>query len=321
MMKITFNLVLTMTAVATVLASCQPKDVTINKPGAVSVNTNSTGNNLSGVEINKLLALSLDRQVEPLHLLKAVLNSQYASAHGLMVTIDPVTQVKKLTAINSLQTFDTAKYSSEYALNYEIQSLSQDINGKLISMVLKNTAGTVNQSKGVIKNTSKGTDYSAKSVTEYVSVLATANANEYTVTSDRVDDSGSAADKQSYIFSSIVSIVTWDGTVAALDSDLPLKISQFKVDRKGANKTGFLSYQEFASTMTVKLDQCISSNGTVTLTQSSVVKGTEKMTPPTYKKVDTVVTVTDSTYQVGSAFTSAAKDCATRPVVDLTRLL
>ena len=318
------NILLTMTAVATTLVACQPKDVTITKPGDANVNSKNTGAN--STELNKLLSVAIERQIEPLYLLKAILNPQYAQSQGLELTTDANTQVTTLSAVNGLKKIDTPAYSSEYAVRYEIQALVKDANDHLTLLILKNKATEFIQTAGYIKTGKKDksgkeilTNISSKAATEFISIKLTQTPGVYSVEVARSEETNSAADKKNSIMSAIVSTIEWDGSIAALDNDIPMKLKALKVDRIGY-KNASLKYDQIttADPILVKVGTCLSATGSVTLGVKIVDKKADKMTPVKFN--NTVVNLNDSSIEIG-LFESVAKDCATRPVVDLTRML
>ena len=324
MKKMRLNILLTMTAVATTLVACQPKDVTITKPGDANVNSKNTGAN--STELNKLLSVAIERQIEPLYLLKAILNPQYAQSKGLELTTDANTQVTTLSAVNGLKKIDTPAYSSEYAVRYEIQALVKDANDHLTLLILKNKATEFIQTAGYIKTGKKDksgkeilTNISSKAATEFISIKLTQTPGVYSVEVARSEETNSAADKKNSIMSAIVSTIEWDGSIAALDNDIPMKLKALKVDRIGY-KNASLKYDQIttADPILVKVGTCLSATGSVTLGVKIVDKKADKMTPVKFN--NTVVNLNDSSIEIG-LFESVAKDCATRPVVDLTRML
>lgn len=324
MKKMRLNILLTMTAVATTLVACQPKDVTITKPGDANVNSKNTGAN--STELNKLLSVAIERQIEPLYLLKAILNPQYAQSQGLELTTDANTQVTTLSAVNGLKKIDTPAYSSEYAVRYEIQALVKDANDHLTLLILKNKATEFIQTAGYIKTGKKDksgkeilTNISSKAATEFISIKLTQTPGVYSVEVARSEETNSAADKKNSIMSAIVSTIEWDGSIAALDNDIPMKLKALKVDRIGY-KNASLKYDQIttADPILVKVGTCLSATGSVTLGVKIVDKKADKMTPVKFN--NTVVNLNDSSIEIG-LFESVAKDCATRPVVDLTRML
>ncbi len=324
MKKMRLNLVFTVTAAAIVLVACQPKDVTVIKPGDTQVNSNSNG--VNSVELNKMLTIALERQIEPLYLLKAILNPQYATEQGLVLNTDSATQVATLSTVNPLKVLDAGGYYSEYALKYEVQTLVKDANGNVTLLILKNKATEFIQTTGYIrtgKKDSKGKDininYGSKAMSEFISIKLTTTPGIYSVEVARAEETNSAADKQNYVVSAIVYTIAWDGSVAALDNEILVTLTSLKVDRLG-NKKAFLKYDRILADQPVKvsLGLCVSATGSVALGVKIVDKAADKLTPPKYN--DTVVNLADSSMEIGD-FKSPAKECSTRPVIDFTRLM
>ncbi|MBC7754268.1 MAG: hypothetical protein H7Z71_08530 [Moraxellaceae bacterium] len=324
MKKIRFNFVLLMTVISTLLVACQPKDVTIKKPFDDKAKIKDDGANT--VENNKLLAITLDRQFEPLYVLKAVLNPQYAAVQGLETTFEPTTQVLTLSAVNKMKTFDTPAFSSEYSLKYDIKSLVKDTQGRLTSLILKSKVNEMIQSVGYVKTGKKDdagnlivTNFTSQAASEIIMIQVTQTPGFYTVEVSRTEDTNSTADKKNLIATSIVSTIEWDGTAAGLDNEIATKLNALKVDRVGA-KTTTLKYDEIVAALPVrvKIGTCVSASGSVTLVQRVMAQGADKMAPPTI--TNTIVELNDSSLKIDK-FSSEAKECATRPVVDLTRML
>lgn len=326
MKKMRLNLVLSMTAVATMMTACQPKDVPVAKIGDTSVSTNNTAAAANSAEVSKLLAVAMERQIEPIYLLKAILNPQYAAEQGLILNTDANTQEQTLSTINSLKIIETPTYKSEYALKYDVQALVKDANGNLTLLILKNKATEFIQSTGYIKTgkkDSKGKDininYGSKAKSEFISIKLTQTPGVYSLKVARAEETNSAADKQNSVVSSIESTFEWDGSVAALDNQIPMKLTALMVDRLG-NKKAILKYDLITAEqpILVTAGTCLSATGSVALGVKIVEKGATKMTPVKYN--NTVVNIVDSTMTIGN-LVSQAKECATRPVVDFTRLL
>ncbi|MBC7459002.1 MAG: hypothetical protein H7235_12025, partial [Bdellovibrionaceae bacterium] len=135
----------------------------------------------------------------------------------------------------------------------------------------------------------------------------------------RAEETNSAADKQNSVVSAVEATFEWDGSVAALDHDVAMKLTALMVDRLG-NKKAILKYDKITveNSVLVKVGTCVSATGSLTLGVLVDEAGVAKMTPPKYN--NTVINLNDSSMEIGD-FKSPAKDCATRPVIDLTRML
>ncbi len=297
-----------------VIFSCQPKDVTVTRPGnSGNVNTNSA--NLSSLEFDKLLSLSLDRQFEAIHLLKAVLNPTYAESKNLKVSKDK-SETITIKLLN-VPKYDkkTVRDESFYFVDFEVQALHLDENGKLISLVLKNAPTKTPNS---ISFNAAGADFSSKALNEFISIRVGTTSNEYIINFDRLDDTSSKADRQSNLIVTGVATLTWDGMVESLDQPLRISLNKFYVDRKG-NKTGFMRFSSVVSKdLIVELNNCIIVNGNITLTQRINAKtgAFDKISSVNY--TDSSLVMTDGTR---STFSYSAKECAHRPIIDFTKLL
>jgi len=156
-------------------------------------------------------------------------------------------------------------------------------------------------------------------MSEFISIKLTTTPGIYSVEVARAEETNSAADKQNYVVTAIVSTMEWDGSAASLDNEIPVKLTALKVDRLG-NKKAFLKYDRILTDqpIKVKLGTCLSATGSVVLGVKIKDTGTDKMAPAKYN--DTVVNLADSSMEIGG-FKSPAKECSTRPVIDFTRLM
>lgn len=313
--------------------SCQPKDADL-RALAASVKTNQNNTNTSvppvmemtDAETNTVFALSLDRMAESVFLMKAVLSPEFAAAHFLNLRqeanvessdelpdtfLESVTLVPQLDPL-SQQTEVLQKMNTIALLNYKVDELSIDVSGKLRKLVLvKNIFKSVT-AKGDL-NTKKG-DFSIKNISDRISVRLTADENIYLIKISRVDETSSKSDKNTTLNYEAKFKLAWSGDIAGLNSEMSISNISMRVDRLGA-KTGQMNFANNQQNLTLKVGQCVSLNGRLSLS-TSLSHSEQKMTNPTE------LVVTDSTFEIPNLkFKSMAQPCEVRPVVDLTRML
>lgn len=305
------------------LFSCQPKD---EKSLLTNKNVTQKGVSMNQVETNRLMALSLDRAVEALVLLKSVLNPTYADSQGLQIEDNQIVDdsisfikatLKNKAAIKKIST----QAENEIAINYEIESLELNDKNELVRLSLKSNEMVRIQNKGVLKVGSKKTDFSSTTMTDRVVIAKAKQPGLYSVSISKIEDANSAKDKQSYINSQIKVKFSWDGQVSSLDQDVFINAIQLVISRTGL-KTGLLSVKDMNAKLTVKLEQnCATANGVLNLAKiEDLAKSTDPK--PVLPPSNQVITITESTVEIQKeSFKSKAQSCESRPLVDLTRML
>lgn len=318
--------------------SCQPRDVELGG-GAVSKfardgkgGSKSDANLMSNKELNNLVVVSVERTSEALHLLKASLNPQYAKKNSLLkspaeieptsnelpdvlletVLAKPVKDKKDdpssptTPAVADLKPGFIKKDFSELQLSYKIVDLSYDLSGRLSRLTLmKNNFGK-SYAKGF--NASKD-DFNATAMMDHITIRRGTEENTFIGKIDRDDDANSKVDRKSTISSQINFKFSWDGQVSSLDQALAITFLEMKIKRvsEGGGKQGELSFKTADGYINTLLQDCVSLNG-----ELNVKLNTQPMH----------MVFTDSSVQVDSgSYTSAARACAARPVVDLGRML
>ncbi len=295
------------------LFSCQPKDVSLkatadafkaSKSGSETAPTNMNSN-----ETNAVLALSFDRMAESVFLIKAVLNSEFATSQFLLKsqvenTIDsdelPDTYLESVNQNDQINT---------NVINYVVDEISVDVSGKLRKLVLTKNTFKPAVSKGI--NTKKS-DFTIKNTSDRITVKLTSNDEIYLIKINRTDETSSKVDKNTTLKFEAKFKLAWSGQIADLDKELQISNISFKADRDG-NKKGKMNFVNDQQNISVTVGKCVSLNGRLNL-NADLSKPGEKLTNPTE------IVLTDSTMDIGK-FKSAALPCENRPVVDLTRML
>lgn len=287
------------------LFSCAPKDEKLNKPSS-GVTSLAVPNAEQAI---KLLFISIDRQVEALHYLKVVLNSDYATSKKMKIT-DGANSEKIISA--PAEKLDIGSYLQSG--NVELRAtvtLSEDKATVLAVHIEDNSHGA-----GVIElfgktNATAPSIMSAKAKAKQIQITADAkNSGFYSVVVDALDEVNSKASGQGASSTFTKFTIAWDGKVESLNKEIPITSALVGHVKYGVTKSIATTT---ASALTVSLNEkCASLNGTVTLSAKN----------GQYTDVYNLA-VTDSSIVVegkpGATYTAPA--CESRPVVDLTHLL
>lgn len=312
----------------TVLASCQPKDVdlttTVNN-NRNNGNVNSRAASMSQTEVNKMVSLTLDRSAEVVHLIKALLNKDYANQKNIEVIQDKNTDRLMLV---SKKPEANKKTMHNLRLNYEVQLVKGE-GGKISSIILvQDYHSSVLQSQGIIEVAGKNVDSVSKMKKDMIAVTRK-DDNTYLVTISKSEELNSKADRSTNLETFITAQMKWDGSVESLDQAVLIVPNYLSATRTG-NKTG-LFYTKIKdagnSGLFVSAGDCISVNGTLE-TYREMTSKNEKGEIVRENIKALVVEMKDSSYQFidllkGNevSYRSESKSCSDRPVVDLTRIL
>ncbi len=307
-------LCISLLSVLLLTTACQPKDSKI-ETGNANTNNGLTIQS-SDFDSAELLSLTIDRQVEALHLLKALLNPDYAAANKLAVTGElsqTLATVVSADGKSSVHAKAEGSKKFEYGVNYQIIKLEKNEIGAVTEVVLKNNSTVSMQSKGV----NGKTDVQSKARIELITIKSLSDVNNYSVSIDRLDETNSLAEKKNFINISISYDFKWDGMVDSLNNELIVKTNSFYASRVGTKNTE-LKYRKIEANLAVKLDQCISINGSMKL----VVDSKDRNLKPTEMNVVLIDSSFGSTLPAnGASLLIEAASCENRPVVDLTKLL
>lgn len=312
------------------LSACQPKDIDLK---TASLNAKAQSDTTADVEMkpvekNKLVALLIEKSFEPLHLLKAKSNSEYAQKQGLNVKINE----KKISENGEFQeeiietviplSNDVAVTNSIKATNttvnlsYKIVEYSLDpTSGKLLKFVIikNNSAETKSVSLKVSEKNPKYTDdFNSETTAEYISISAGTEDNTYFIKTSRSETTNSKFDKKTYLTTESKLKISWDGQKSTLDQAIKVLSIDIDATRK-VSKTAAIHFIDLAPELAVELGQnCVSINGKIQL--NIIDKNNQKITNP-----DTLV-ISDSSMSFVK-FQSAAAACEKRAVVDYGRML
>lgn len=305
-------------SVVFVFSSCQPKDIDLR--GAQAANQFSgkdpKASIMSASESNTILAVTMERAFEPLYLLRAKLDSEFASQQDLKVEnstkpadTDELSVGLLESVIAKEGTVLKRNTNTTSSLSYTIDEFSIDAGGKLRKFVLN---------KNIFKETTQKAlrgkdDFKSQSYSEKMTIYPSADENIYVIKLSRTDSTDSKKDKKSLIKTETKIKIIWDGQKSSLNQ--PLQVLYIEADvKRELNKTGEIKiYDAQPMNLTVQLGSCISINGTFKI--NTTLDADQKMINP-----DQIV-ISDSSFEFPSKQKSTALPCESRPVVDLARLL
>lgn len=295
--------------------SCKPRDVSMlpNRSGnSASVNAKTSKDNEYKMTIH-----AVERQVEALHLVKAILNTDYMNQKSLAINDEngiPVLRSKK----KFIETKNN-DFINRIGTNYEIINVSFNENGSLRSLILKNTQlDTVRDSVELRENGKKKVDINFEPINKMIAVYQASNqTNEYTIQITRVDKTNTKANGATNLTLNTTSIIEWSGQAEDLDKDIKISSIQTYLKRDLSDKVAQISdFKITNSSLLVSLkDTCASANGSFAITKMIATK-------PEATQEEVAVQSKDSSFDIHDVgYTTLAQPCEIRPIVDLSRLL
>lgn len=293
--------------------SCAPKDEKILTGANNSANVQTLNIESDKSEAARYLGVSLDRAFEGLALLKSVLNPEYAAQQKISITADKFeTDVLDMNTGAYLESKTSGQFANN--LNYAIEKLEKDLDGKVISLVLKSENMKL-ESKHFKDGSLKGAFVSSNNMVDRIVITKGVRERSYILMIEKTEELGLAKNTTAYSNTQIKMEFAWDGSSEMLNE--AVKVTALKVNARmlGA-RTGAINLKDANPNLTVKLDSCISANGELNIVRDGKVLKGEKpaILPMTLVKLD------DSSLVIDKA-SSAAQACSLRPRVDLTRFL
>lgn len=285
------------------LSSCSPKDEFINRnsgPGGVS----SSGVEDDSASSYKHLSYSIDRGVEVLQVLKALLNSDYAAKNGFV--IQELDQKKVISygqenKKNKKQIKASPTHFHRNELNYIVSGTVNEMN-----LFRERTQEEIIQEK--FGANSDKTEITLKNLRHLVSIKKLDENSQFEV-SIIYDEEVNQYRKQQMILMNVITMTfEWDGTAEGLNKSISILSVKSEVRRYG--RKGFAIYESKTTNLSVDLnDSCISINGDIVFNEL-------------IKKSTLELKYTDSSVDFGSAGgTYSAIECSQRPAVDLRKIL
>lgn len=309
------KLVLTLAAtlVTTSLFSCAPKDDKILTGANSPANLQTLNIESDKAESARYLAVSLDRAFDALALLKSVLNPEYAAQQSISVTTDKFeTDVLDMNTGSYLESKTSGQFSN--SLNYAIEKLEKDQDGKVTTLVLKSENMKL-ETKHFKDSSLKGSFVTSNNVFDRIVITKGVRERSYVAVIEKNEELSLAKNTVAYSNAQIKMEFAWDGSSEMLND--AIKVTAIRINARMSNaRTGAIILKDLSPVLSVKLDSCISANGELNIVRDGkVLKGE---TPAA--QTATLVKLEDSSLTMEKA-SSPAQACSSRPRVDLTRFL
>lgn len=310
------KLVLTLSTVlvTTSLFSCAPKDDKLlsgNNGGSANLQTLNIESDKA--EAAKYLGVSLDRAFEGLALLKSVLNPEYASSQKVSVSADKFEpDVLDLNTGSYLEGSQSGQFSGR--INYAIEKLEKDQDGKVITLVLKSENMKL-ETKHFKDNSQKGAFISSNNMSDRIVISKGVRERSYVLTIEKTEELGLAKNTTAYSSTQIKLEFAWDGSSEMLNEAVKVTAVRINARMHGA-RTGAITLKDVNPNLTVNLGSCLSATGELNIVRDGKIPKGQK---PAEVKA-TVVKIEDSSLTIENS-SSKALSCDIRPRVDLTRFL
>lgn len=301
------------------LFSCAPKDDKLVKPAVVGVQSVPASE-----DAVKMLFISLDRQVEALHYLKVALNSDFASSRKITLE-DVAPGAKKLSA--NPDKLDTGDYLQTAPSNLLATVVMSDDKTTVKTVRIQdNGNGLTEQALFPKANNPKNESVlSAKNIQKQITVdkLTTKDKDgnevvvdgKYAIEISAYDETNAKVGGNGFSNTFSKFTIFWDGKVESLNQDIKITSALLGQNKYGVTKFTAKSTED--STLTVSLGElCASLNGSIKLTSTAKpAKGQSANEVYSVNVVDSSISV------VGKSVSFQAAACASRPLVDIRKLL
>ncbi|MES2801126.1 MAG: hypothetical protein V4654_01420 [Bdellovibrionota bacterium] len=312
-MKNQFVLALSTVIVTASLFSCAPKDEKLQSAAGGSVTVQSLNIEGNKLESARFLAVSLDRAFAGLSLVKSVLNPQYAASQKTSVVADKFeTDILDISTGFYLDGTQSGQFSGR--INYAIEKLEKDQEGKITLLVLKSENMKL-ETKHFVESSSKGAFVTSNNMNDRLVITKGARERSYLLTIEKTEELGLAKNTTAFVNTQIKLEFSWDGSSEMLNEAVKVTALRINARMHGA-RSGALTIKDVSPVLEVKLDSCISATGELRIVKDAKTQIGQK---PTVLP-ETLVKIEDSTVTIDGV-TSRALACATRPQADLTRYL
>jgi len=325
--------------------ACTPKDTLLSTNNNKNANDNQNAVVMSGVESDKLLAVTMDKVVESLVLVRAYLDESYRSQVNLQsAKIDFTEDVfSKVTSTKmSLFSFDVASAPVRTMMQGSSDSNQSNMGsnpkkGKnenkkpqvslsvvvdqvefadehLIKLVLNIPKDKVLLNRAILN----GQDFESDIISGSITVSKVfGNDNIYSVVILKNEATNSKADKKTNVETTVNYRIIWDGRVESLAQEIVLNRLFVKVDRSGS-KTGSIKYIDSGMNLKMSLSTCSSLSGDAALSAITAENGPSP-SPDNARVLHFDKSIIE--FKDGSKTTSEYKACEIGAIVDLTRFL
>ncbi len=308
------------------LFSCAPKDEKLSRPDQ---NSKLKTNEFSSDDSVKLLAIAFDKEVEALHFMKASLNSDYAKLKNLNVQTvsESATKiVKHLTSVSANGSNDRVMVSD----SNDVLQLSQVdllatidlVDGRIQRLEIKDDSAGQSTEELYVKDKGKKPTLSTLLVTnklKHITVQKADADNTYSVDVDSVDALRTFNKKApAEVYSDLSQVqaqmlISWDGKAESLNDKIKVLSTSVSHLKTAQNKMQAAMHSESDSELFVSLSECAALDGKIVMTTTKL-----RADSPVDKQL---FQFDNSSLSVKEKTVFKAGDCASRPVVDLRKLL
>lgn len=293
-------------------ASCAPKDEKLVRPGAPNVQAQSVD------DLLKLTFITFDNQAEALHLLKALVDHEYAEAKGLTVSVLSETPSKITKRI--VGSFTSQSERSAVVLNSNMIANITVENGRITEVKL--AEDSFGPAKSEVFAIDKGVKQANPNLTighgrKLISIKETNEIHMYDIQVSSVDEVVTTNAKSGEVFvdvsrSQSSSKFVWSGA-DKLSGPLKLFLETLSHVKHNQSKSE-IDLKSKNDVLEIELkNECVSYSGDLKLATAKPAKGASAEVF-NFQVRDSTIEVLDKKAKW------SALPCAARPVVDINKL-
>lgn len=297
-------------------ASCAPKDEKLIRPVApAKTEIQSVDDSL------KLSFIAFDKQLESLHLVKAILNADHAKNHGLVVSTVRDTDVlgfkTQLIEARELRSetkdliqVSVSSFTAETALNVNgtvkfIRILSSPVQQASATMTLKKDGKTLDI-----------VEIETKSLRRRITLEQVGET--FFLTTESVDEVITGNAKTGEIFNDFSKVNStasflWDGNEATLTDKIEISDMTLSHLKTALAKSEVLLKSKSGKLTLNLADKCLRMSGDLEMENMKPIKNS-KAESYQFKLVDSSISI------AGKKAAAAALECDSRPIVDIRKL-
>ncbi len=301
------------------LFSCSPKDEKLIRPDSVS---KVKAENNSTDDLIKLSFIVFDKQAEAFYFLKALFNKDYAAQNKLLIeTVSDTgtTAVKRISAAEARNESEKFLQTSEVEL---LAVVTRDESKNISQVIIRDNAAGKSNHNLFVKENGRSTESPTLLVINKSKRLTftAASAGTFELETDSVDLLRTHSKKNSADMYTDLSAVTsrstflWDGKESNINDKIKLTALSFSHLKTSQVKSELALSSDGGVNLLIDLGPCVNWNGDIHFSAEKS-KGSKSGRKFTFNLQDSSIQVSEP------AQSFLAQDCATRPVVDMRKLL
>ncbi len=319
--------IVSVSLLATILLfSCAPKDEKLSRPDQ---NSKLKTNEFLGEDSAKLIAITFDKEVEALHFIKAALNAEYAKQKNINVEVVSESAgqiVKHLTSASANGNNDRMVVSDSNDIMQQSQvdllATVTLVDGLIQRLDIKDNSAGQSTEELYVKDKGKKPNLSTLLVTNKLKHIAIQKADVdgmYTVDVDSVDALRTFNKKSpTEVYSDLSQVqaqmaILWDGKLESLNQKIRILATSVSHLKTAQNKMQVAMHSENESELYMSLGECATLDGKIMMSTTKL-----KADSPVESQL---FLFDNSSLSVKEKTIFSAVDCASRPVVDLRKLL